>query len=133
MTDSTATLRRHGRMSWFSARALLAGTTCAWSDLDGFHLAPADTLPDSLVGATHLWAWGSDVCYRLRLDDGEALVASLRPGAGDTVIAVRRARSWAAADRQVGPLPAEAHDLDLELLEIAGSSPVQFLRIPAAR
>lgn len=121
-------LVRHGRLPWPGARALLAGTTCAWSDLDGFHLQPADRLPEDTPVATHLWAWTTDTCFRLRLDDGHALVASLHLSEGGDHVHVRPARSWGADDRQVGPLPAEAHGLELELLELTGRTPALFVR-----
>lgn len=126
-----ARLERLGRLDWPEARALLAGTTCAWVDLDGFHLAPAAALPQDAPHATHLWAWDTTYCLRLRIDGSRALAAALRPGqdGGEQVHAhIRPGTPWAKHDKQAGPLPAEAHALTFELLELPGPTPATFVR-----
>jgi hypothetical protein len=52
---TTAWLRSHDAPTWPDVAARLAGATCAWADLDGWHVGTApDTEP---VGTTHIWAW----------------------------------------------------------------------------
>ncbi|MER5493451.1 hypothetical protein ACWD6I_05220 [Streptomyces sp. NPDC002454] len=126
-----ALLQRIGRLPWPQARTRLAGSTCAWADLDGFHLAPADALPVDPPCTTHLWAWRADLSFRLRIDGPRALVAALRcgPGEGDPVqVRIRSGTPWSRRDRQVGPLPPEAHALAFELLELSGPAPATFVR-----
>lgn len=130
-----ARLDRVGRLAWADARPLLAGTTCAWADLDGFHVTGAERLPDEPPYATHLWAWDDTHCLRLRLDGGRALTAALHPGqdGGEQVNAhVRPGTPWDAADKQVGPLRPEVHALAFELLELTGPSPATFVRATTA-
>ncbi|MCX5054663.1 MULTISPECIES: hypothetical protein [unclassified Streptomyces] len=129
-----ARLERAGRLAWAEARTLLTGTTCAWADLDGFHIAPADRLPEQPLHATHLWAWDARRCLRLRIDGPHALTALLTPGqdGGEQVrIHIRPGTPWAKDDQQAGPLPAEAHALNFELLELPGPTPATFVRATA--
>ena len=129
-----ARLERIGRLGWAEARSLLTRTTCAWADLDGFHIAEADRLPELSPHATHLWAWDSGRCLRLRIDGSQALTALLQPGqdGGEQVLVhVRPGTPWAAGDQQVGPLPAEAHTLSFELIELPGPTPATFVRATA--
>lgn len=143
MTNGTGTEPRHtslpaparldrvGRLDWTAARALLAGTTCAWADLDGFHLAPAHDLPTDPPHATHLWAWDTGRCLRLRIDGPHALTAVLHPhreGGEQVRVHLRPGTPWAADDKQVGPRPPEAHTLTFELLELPGPTPATFVR-----
>ncbi|MEU5524513.1 hypothetical protein ABZ759_28610 [Streptomyces sp. NPDC047860] len=129
-------LERHGRMPWPQARTLLAGTTCAWADLDGFHILPATKLPDDRPPlATHLWAWSEDRCLRLRLDGAQALVAALHlQGASQETdesavrVYVRSGVPWPSGHDRVGPLPDAAETLTFELLELAGPAPATFVR-----
>ncbi|KUJ38381.1 hypothetical protein ADL25_24480 [Streptomyces sp. NRRL F-5122] len=131
-TTAPARLHRHGRMPWPEARALLAGTLCAWSDLDGFFVAPADELPQDVPQATHLWAWDMQRCVRVRVDGREAMVAALHPGEssdGELVTAhIRHGTPWGPDDKQAGPLPEAAHALSFELLELPGPTPATFVR-----
>ncbi len=130
-TVQPARLDRIGRLSWPQARSLLAGTTCAWADLDGFHVADAGRLPADPPHSTHLWAWDQARCLRLRIDGPQALTAVLRPSqdSGEQVhVHVRPGTPWAAGDQQAGPLPPEAHALDFELLELPGPTPATFVR-----
>ncbi|WP_416976976.1 hypothetical protein [Streptomyces sp. T028] len=146
-----ALLHRIGRLDWTQARSLLTATpntTCAWADLDGFHIADADHLPADPPHATHLWAWNEDRCLRLRIDGSHALTAALQPlhpghhhdsadsagGQGELVhVRLRPGTPWAAHDQQAGPLPAEAHTLTFELLELPGPTPATFVRATARR
>ncbi|WP_033326351.1 hypothetical protein [Streptomyces yerevanensis] len=131
---TAARLARHGRLDWTEARSLLAGTTCAWADLDGFHVTGADRLPAHPPPSTHLWAWGQNRCLRLRIDGPYALTAALHPGqdGGEQVrVHIRPGTPWAADDKQVGPLPPEAHALAFELLELPGPAPATFVRATA--
>lgn len=130
-----ARLDRIGRLAWAEARSLLAGTTCAWADLDGFHITGAHELPEEPLHATHLWAWDQDHCLRLRIDGPQALTAALHPGqdGGEQVYArVRPGTPWAPDDKQVGPLPPDAHALAFELLELPGPAPATFVRAAAS-
>jgi hypothetical protein len=127
-------LERLGRMPWPEARTLLAGTTCTWADLHGFHIEPADRLPAEVPQSTHLWAWADDRCVRVRVDGTDALVAVLRPdGRPGTAVSIRTRPGlpWGADDKQVGPLPPGAHSLRFELLELLGPSPATFVRATA--
>ncbi|GAA0543957.1 hypothetical protein [Actinomadura livida] len=122
-------LHAHGRVSWERARDLLSGTECAWTDLDGAHIAapPAD-IP---LGAGHLWAWDPDRCLRLRFDDDAVYVGELtETGAGETVTVTVRTgiRLWGPGDLQAGPLPDEARVGHWDLLEVTGSRPATFVR-----
>ncbi|MEU6026954.1 hypothetical protein ABZ825_08025 [Streptomyces tauricus] len=128
---ATARLERVGRLEWPEARSVLAGTTCAWADLDGFHVAAAERLPHQAPLSTHLWAWGRARCLRLRIDGAQALVAALHPGQDDgeqVRVHIRPGTPWAPDDQQAGPLPAEAHALTFELLELPGPTPATFVR-----
>ncbi|MCW2914728.1 MAG: hypothetical protein JWN52_2796 [Actinomycetia bacterium] len=130
---TTATLRAHGRLTWADARTLLAGATCAWTDLDGAHLGPApETAP---VGASHLWAWTGRWCARLRFDDDAVYcgVLHLDASSGETVTVTIRTglRLWGPGDLQAGPVPAGAADQEWELLEVNGDRPVTFVRARA--
>lgn len=131
-TPTAARLHRHGRMPWPEARTLLAQTVCAWSDLDGFHIAAADELPQDVLQTTHLWAWDTHRCVRLRIDCHHALVAALHLGGsgdGQPVTAhIRRGTPWGPDDKQAGPLSEAAHALTFELVELPGSTPVTFVR-----
>ncbi|WP_411574815.1 hypothetical protein [Streptomyces fradiae] len=134
-TLTPARLHRHGRMPWPEVRALLAETVCAWSDLDGFHVAPADHLPQDVPQTTHLWAWDTQRFLRIRIDGRDALVAALHPGEsgeGEPVTAyVRHGTPWGPDDKQAGPLPDAAHTLTFELLELPGPAPATFVRSTA--
>ncbi|GAA3916514.1 hypothetical protein GCM10023084_79620 [Streptomyces lacrimifluminis] len=128
---ATARLERIGRLEWPQARSVLAGTTCAWADLDGFHVAAAEQLPQHTPLSTHLWAWDQGRCLRLRIDGAHALVAALRPGQDDgeqVRVHIRPGTPWAPDDQQAGPLPTEAHALTFELLELPGPTPATFVR-----
>ncbi|MEV3952787.1 hypothetical protein [Streptomyces albogriseolus] len=129
-----ARLERLGRLDWSEARTRLAGTTCAWADLDGFHVAPATALPEAAPHATHLWAWDASRSLRLRIDGSQALVAALQLGqdGGEQVrVQARPGTPWAEDDQQVGPLAPEAHALAFELLELSGPAPATFVRASA--
>lgn len=127
--SGTWTLVEHGRLPWDAVVILLAGTTCAWTDIDGPRLAAAPAA--SPVGATHLWAWNDDRCLRLRVDDGFAYAAELsRHGTGEPVsVAIHPGlRVWGPNVPQAGPIPAEAHGLRWELYDVGGSAPISFVR-----
>ncbi|MGW2410132.1 hypothetical protein ACWCXK_37295 [Streptomyces sp. NPDC001739] len=129
-----ARLERIGRLDWHQARSLLAGTTCAWADLDGFHVTEADRLPEEPPQSTHLWAWDTNRCLRLRIDGAQALTAALHPGQNDREqvrVHIRPGTPWARDDKQAGPLPAEAHALAFELLELSGPTAATFVRAVA--
>ncbi|MEW1657943.1 hypothetical protein [Streptomyces sp. NPDC093707] len=126
-----ARLDRLGRLDWAHARSLLTGTTCAWADLEGFHVADAERLPEEPPQCTHVWAWDGTRCLRLRIDGSQALTAALHPGQDgeeQVRVHVRPGFPWARDDKQVGPLPAEAHALAFELLELPGATPATFVR-----
>ncbi|MGW2917817.1 hypothetical protein ACWDBF_08125 [Streptomyces angustmyceticus] len=131
---AAAHLVRHGRLTWPEARTLLAGTTCAWADLDGMHLAPAGDLPEETPCATHLWAWDPLRCLRLRFDTRHALTAALHSTAPSALpsnsvrIRISRGMPWAPEDARVGPLEPDIHTLDPELLELTGATPAVFVR-----
>ncbi|MFJ4010342.1 hypothetical protein [Streptomyces sp. NPDC090026] len=131
---SPARLDRLGRLDWDEARSLLTGTTCAWADLDGFHITAADQLPPEPLLSTHLWAWDHHRCLRLRIDGQHTLTAALHPGqdGGEQVrVHIRPGTPWATDDKQAGPLQPEAHALAFELLELPGPAPATFVRATA--
>jgi hypothetical protein len=69
-----ATLRTHGWTTWPTAARHLTDATCAWADLDGFHV---DRCPAERPPTTHLWAWHGGTLWRARLDGLEVLLTEL--------------------------------------------------------
>ncbi|MFC8797291.1 hypothetical protein ACFT2C_06135 [Promicromonospora sp. NPDC057138] len=126
---TTGYLVRHGRMPWAQARTLFDDTVGTWADLDGLHAA--EPPPDDAPLTTHLWAWADDICWRLRFDGNETLVAALHLDAidGDIVpVRVRDGFPWGRNDAQAGSLSDAAYALKFELLEVTGAAPVTFVR-----
>lgn len=138
-----ATLHGYGRVDWDTARALLDGCACAWTDIDGVHLR--DTPPRHLpTGASHLWGWSADRLARVRFDTGTCVeagtvyVATLTlsghgaaPGArlSERVTYERRATILRPADdERAGPLPPEFYEYAWELFEVPGEAPITFVR-----
>lgn len=122
-------LHAHGRLTWMQAAALLAGTECAWTDLDGAHCGPPPS--DLPTGAGHLWAWDADRCLRLRFDDDSVYAGELtETGDGEHVTVTTRSdiRLWGPGDMQAGPLPDSSRTGQWDLLEVTGSNPTTFIR-----
>ncbi|MGL5862187.1 MAG: hypothetical protein ACRCY9_13125 [Phycicoccus sp.] len=68
-----------GMLDWEQIRDLCAASTCAWADYDGFHIEPADQLPQEAPPYTHLWAWSPRHLIRVRLDGPGGVVGVLIP------------------------------------------------------
>lgn len=68
-------LQGTGWVTWEEVREIVGDAQCVWSDLEGVHVRE---VPDVPPLATHLWAWDAQAWYRVRIDDGEAVVATLR-------------------------------------------------------
>lgn len=143
--ENPAELHGYGRVDWPTARRLLAGCACTWSDLDGVRLAdePPAEMP---VGATHLWGWSAERLFRLRFDTGPDLGA----GAGVYVAVLGRPVDGVASSQRVpmgnvthrrqtvrlrpeddarsGELPVDVRERDWEVYEVPGVAPVTFLR-----
>jgi hypothetical protein len=122
-------LSAHGRIGWAQAASLLTETECAWTDMTGAHCgAPPTALP---VGASHLWAWNSTRCVRLRFDDDAVYAGELtETGEGEPVTVTLRTgiQLWKPGDMQAGPLPESARSGTWDLLEVTGARPVTFIR-----
>ncbi|SFC97307.1 hypothetical protein [Streptomyces aidingensis] len=140
----------YGRIPWDTARPLLDGCACTWTDFDGLHLT--DTPPPDLPrAATHLWGWTADGSrlVRLRFDTPPYVYAAVlgatlppAPEPMDLVIPIRRpvvlrpgrqqstrsGTSDAPADLQAAPLPDAFTALRWELAEVPGTAPVTFVR-----
>ena len=54
-----------GRTQWSEIQPQLEGMTCAWADLDGFHV---EAVPREQPVTTHLWGWAPDRWVRVRVD-----------------------------------------------------------------
>jgi hypothetical protein len=59
---------------WAGVLVELEGMTCAWADLDGFHVAEA---PTGQPVATHLWAWAPDRWVTMRIEPDRMWLARL--------------------------------------------------------
>jgi hypothetical protein len=124
-------LERLGRMPWRQARTLLPASTCAWADIDGFHILPAAELPHDSPHATHLWAWTANRCLRMRIDGTDALVAALdihEAEEGSMHAYSKPGVPWPSGHDRVGPLPDAADSFTLEILELPGATPATFVR-----
>lgn len=127
----TAWLLAHGRRPWDEITPLLAGCTCAWADLDGFHAgAPSDGPPL----ATHLWAWDECRLLRVRVDGDCGIVGELSltdPGHGEAVtVTEREAPSWPAGEGRVSA-GTEWRDRNIRIYQVAGLMPLEFARLEA--
>ena len=125
----TAWLIAHGRRSWEEIRPLLAGCTCAWADLDGFHAEPPPASPPL---ATHLWAWDHSKLLRVRIDGRDGITAELRlddTSQGEPVtVTERQAASWPAGEGRVSAaLPWR--DRTIRIYQAAGLMPLEFTRL----
>lgn len=126
-------LRGLGRTTWEQARPHLATLTCAWADLDGFHVGPP---PDERPVATHLWAWSPQRWARARFDGDEVITALLdrvdnadatATGPGEPVtVTTRPLVVWADDERLPQPLPPEL-PRDLLVLEAGDLYPLAFV------
>ena len=125
----TAWLIVHGRRPWAEIRPLLAGCTCAWADLDGFHAEPPPADPPL---ATHLWAWNDGKLLRVRIDGTDGIAAELclaDPGHGEPVtVTERQATTWPSGEGRVSA--AETwRDRALRIYQVAGLMPLEFTRL----
>jgi hypothetical protein len=131
LDDATFTARLivHGRRPWAEIRPLLAGCTCAWADLDGFH---AESAPDGPPLATHLWAWDADRLLRVRLDGSDGIAAELGladSGQGEPVrVTERGAVSWPSGEGRVSAGQAW-RDRPLRVYQVEGLMPLEFTRL----
>jgi hypothetical protein len=129
-----ALLTGHGRMPWPDARRLLAGHTCAWADLDGFHLTSA---PKEAPLTATLWSWQNETLMRLRIDGPAAIVGrlDLSPHPGDPSsgsepvdVTVRKSSTWAVDEARVS-VPEKWRDREVTLYEVIGLMPLTFVKM----
>lgn len=120
--------------SWaeLAARLRAAGAEAFWQDLDGAHLT---AFPEQRPPTSIIWAWTSQIAWRVRLDDDTAFVASC-PVAG---VAWEQPKPWSPRDgrmRSFRPAPDSA-DLSVDQLALqmwteplsaVTSLPVTFFR-----
>lgn len=127
----TAWLIAHGRRPWGEITPLLAGCTCAWADLDGFH---AGAPPDGPPLATHLWAWDERRLLRVRVDGDCGIAGELcltDPHGGEAVaVTEREAPSWTSGEGRVSA-GTEWRDRTIRIYQVAGLMPLEFTRLEA--
>jgi hypothetical protein len=116
-----------GWCEWSRALALLTGATCAWADVDGFHVGPAPPEPPF---TNHLWAWRPDRLFRLRIGPGRALMSTLdlaggANGAGAVPVTVvkRRGVAWPPGLGPQGEQTVGELDRDYFVYEARDPSP----------
>lgn len=129
-----ARIHGHGWLDWGSVREHLAGATCAWADLDGFHI---DGCPPQVPCTSHLWAWHGRDTWRARIDSDRTLLTQLTELDADEpgTIAVTRYPGipWPKEYGAIGDQPPQILDEEYELFELsgdaaAGSGAVMFVR-----
>jgi hypothetical protein len=122
----TAWLTGYGRQPWAEIRPLLAGCTCAWADLDGFHAEPP---PADSPLATHLWAWNDAKLLRVRIDGADGITAELRladPSHGESVtVTERQATTWPSGEGRVSAAETWRGRV-LRIYQVAGLMPLEF-------
>lgn len=125
----TAWLAAHGRQTWSEITSVLAGCTCAWADLDGFHAGPPPAGPPL---ATHLWAWSPDRLLRVRVDGSDGIAAELHlsdVGQGEAVTVTERdAVTWLPGEGRVS-VDDEWRGRLVRIYEVAGLVPLEFARL----
>lgn len=132
-------LQRIGTLGWDALRADLCATRseCAWSDFGGFHLAPAEALPEAIPSTTHLWAWDATRAVRARIDVDRVLVAALHrvappesAAASLTAVDVQRrtGHPWDPSDLHVGRPDVPLPEQEFTLLELTGRTTAVFVR-----
>ena len=141
MTTQRAHLVGYGRLDWATAHATIGQVDSCWADLDGWHIAP---LPVTAPHTTHLWGWRDDVCWRLRVDGDEAVVAALHlgqpssapsnaPVAEQVLARISAATPWPRDDRQVSLRGDSPDRWSWQIVELPGPAPISFVRaLPAA-
>lgn len=131
MTTRTMRLQRLGTLTWEVLRSDLRATNSAWawSDFAGFHLAPADDLPQAVPSTTHLWAWNDTRAVRARIDVDRVLAAALHdhpPGDVPTEevhVTERTGHPWPPTAGHVGQPDSPPVSGEFTLLELAGTTP----------
>jgi hypothetical protein len=125
----TAWLAARGRQDWPLIVGLLGGCTCAWADLDGFHLGAPPAEPPL---ATHLWAWSPDRLLRIRMDGSDGIVAELHlsdAGQGEPVeVTERDAVTWMPDDGRVSA-DDQWRGRPVRIYEVTGLMPLEFARL----
>lgn len=116
-----------GWVPWARARAEFARMTCAWADLDGWHIAAA---PDNPPLTTHLWAWSPGRWARVRMDGESGVVGLLsygREGDEQVEVRLRGARPWGTGALRIPATSDRWLDTGFTLLDVAGLCPVTFV------
>lgn len=130
--DRTAWLTAHGRQDWSKIASLLTGCTCAWADLDGFHVGPPPARPPL---ATHLWAWGTTRLLRVRVDGGDGIAAELHLSGeehGEPVtVTERNAVSWPLGEGRVS-VDDQWRGRAIRIYEVTGLAPLEFASLDEA-
>jgi hypothetical protein len=134
----SANLAGYGVRSWTELRAMLADTTAAWADYDGFHVGPP---PLEAPPYSHLWAWTADWLLRARIEGQRAVVGVLvlrgDPPAGGSgpvqtwPVEYQRltSRTWLATESRVGPIQDEVANRLVDQYLLSGQRPTTFVAV----
>jgi len=130
---TTASLEALQFAAWVDVTSALDGLTCAWTDIDGWHIAPLPN--DEPIGATHIWGWSTERCAMIRLG-GDVPIGSMLYLAPDAVTAAAglsveiettTALSWVSGDKGV---TIGDDQPSFEVIAVKGLMPLWFVRVP---
>ena len=137
MSDGAQSGTLSGRRfdSWAEAAPALGAATCAWQGLDGLRHGSAPT--EWPPGATHLWAWDDDVWWLARADRWGVTLSRLATTTSEWVgseqaaaeFEVYDAEPWGDTEGRLSPAARAARPGRVEVAEVIGEAPVQFLRL----
>lgn len=121
----------HGWKSWAEIRTLIGDRPGAWGDLDGFHLGEA--VADQVVppAYSHLWAWGRDSWFRVRLAGGKGLVLELKLSSeAESALEVEEAvaSTWGVDEERI-PDAARLGGHTVRVLLVRTSPRVEFVEV----
>jgi len=124
-----------GRTPYQSLAPALNGTTAAWADIDGWHIADP---PTNAPTATHLWAWSGDTAIRLRIDGQDAVGAALNdspqhPAAiksEEVTVRIDTHMNWEDGEKRLRSSLAPYLDTAAELITVISDPSVTFVRQP---
>lgn len=125
----TYRLISRGRLSWSKVVEAAKGLTCAWADLDGFHVGPA---PTTAPPYSHLWGWSPVRCLRARIDGDGAIVGVLAVDGTEGEVVETQSHDMQTPKREgielgAGLTPWAATGT-YETLTVIGPMPVTFVR-----
>lgn len=130
----TFSLIEHGQLDWSEAQDLLRDATCAWADLDGFHIAGVPATPPH---TTHLWACTRTSAFRCYVEGSTVIIGELREGpVGDrpeVFVTEHKGVPWGDIAR-VQPTATDGRDLRTlvsTVLDLKGLRRGRFYRFSA--